>query len=289
MTKQRNILILVNPVSGIHDKASIVDEVISGLEDHINFDLRYTEYAEHATLLAKESVQDQLDAVVVIGGDGTINEVGKALVGSDTALAVIPCGSGNGFARHLKIPLDTAAAVKKINQFKRSKIDVGSANDAIFLSTLGVGFDAHVAHKFAEFGKRGFLSYMQVSTNEFVGYQCESYRIHLNDTTIEQEAFLVVVANASQYGNNAWIAPSASTRDGKLNIGILSKFPAAVVPDILIRLFNKKIEQSKFYERWQAESLEIEHHGIYHIDGEPMKAEGSIKIKVLPKSLRVIK
>lgn len=289
MSKQREVLILVNPVSGVHDKKAIVKEVVENLEDHINFDLRYTEYADHATILAKESVENKLDAVVVIGGDGTINEVGKALVGSKTALAVIPCGSGNGFARHLKIPLETKAATEKINRFKKSKIDVGSANDQIFLSTLGVGFDAHVAHKFADFGKRGFLSYMQVSTNEFVGYNSEKYKIKIDGKLIEKEAFLIVVANASQYGNNAWIAPSASTRDGKLNVGILSKFPAAYIPDILLKLFNKKIEQSKYYEKLVVEELELLYNGIYHIDGEPLETKDNLKIKVLNKALRVIR
>lgn len=289
MSKQREVLILVNPVSGVHDKKSIVKEVVENLEDHINFDLRYTEYADHATILAKESVDNKLDAVVVIGGDGTINEVGKALVGSKTALAVIPCGSGNGFARHLKIPLETKAATEKINRFKKSKIDVGSANDQIFLSTLGVGFDAHVAHKFADFGKRGFLSYMQVSTNEFVGYNSEKYKIKIDGKVIEKEAFLIVVANASQYGNNAWIAPSASTRDGKLNVGILSKFPAAYIPDILLKLFNKKIEHSKYYEKLVVEELELLYNGIYHIDGEPLETKDNLKIKVLNKALRVIR
>lgn len=289
MSKSRSILILVNPISGGNNKEEIVNAVTSGLESHISYEICYTEYAEHATVLAKESVEKGLDAVLVIGGDGTINEVGRALVGSKTALGVVPCGSGNGFARHLKIPLEVHAAIKKFNRFKRRKIDVGLANNQVFLTTLGVGFDAHVAHKFADFGKRGFLSYMQVSTNEFVNYNCETYRIKVNGIIVEKEAFLVVIANASQYGNNAWIAPSASTRDGKLNIGILSKFPATAVPDIILKLFNKKIEQSKHYEKLLANELEIEFKGKYHIDGEPMMSEGTIAIKVLKKSLRVIK
>ncbi len=288
MSKTREISILINPISGSGDKQVVIDAIKSNLRSHIKYDIQFTKHAGHATDLAKQAVEQKKNAVVVVGGDGSLNEVGQSLLNTKTALGILPSGSGNGLARHLKIPMDINKALQKINRFKRSKIDVGTVNDDVFLVTCGVGFDAHVAQKFSEFGKRGFMSYMQVSTNEFMNYQNNTYSITVDGKNYEKDAFLIVVANAGQYGNNAWIAPSASIKDGKLNIGILKKFPATVVPDILLRLFNKKIEQSKYYERLSGQELVIKSANQYHVDGEPKTCTEGLKIGILHKALRVI-
>ena len=288
MNKQLKVHFIVNPISGANQKLGIVEQIKQHISPKIDYQIAYTEAAGHATELTQKAIQQQADAVIAVGGDGSVNEVGKALINSNIALGIIPSGSGNGFARHLKIPMTIKASIDTINAFNIRQIDTASVNGRPFLATTGTGFDSHVAHKFADFGKRGFLSYMQISTNEFINYQPTDYQLIIDGQEINTKAFLVVIANAGQYGNNVWISPSASVSDGLLNIGILEKFPATVVPDIILRLFNKTIEKSKFYQTFQAQEVLIKQVENYHIDGEPIGKSGEMHIKINPSSLNVI-
>lgn len=288
MIKQLKVHFIVNPISGANQKLGIVEQIKQHISPKIDYQIAYTEAAGHATELTQKAIQQQADAVIAVGGDGSVNEVGKALINSNIALGIIPSGSGNGFARHLKIPMTIKASIDTINAFNIRQIDTASVNGRPFLATTGTGFDSHVAHKFADFGKRGFLSYMQISTNEFINYQPTDYQLIIDGQEINTKAFLVVIANAGQYGNNVWISPSASVSDGLLNIGILEKFPATVVPDIILRLFNKTIEKSKFYQTFQAQEVLIKQVENYHIDGEPIGKSGEMHIKINPSSLNVI-
>lgn len=288
MNKKRKVHFIVNPISGANQKSGIVEQIKQYISSEIDVKIAYTEAVGHATELTQQAIQQEADAVIAVGGDGSVNEVGKALINSPIALGIIPNGSGNGFARHLKIPMTVKASIEVINAYNIRKIDTATVNGKPFLATTGTGFDSHVAHKFADFGKRGFLSYMQISTNEFINYQPANYQLTIDGQEINTEAFLVVIANAGQYGNNVWISPSASVSDGLLNIGILEKFPATTVPDIIFRLFNKTIENSKFYQTFQAKEVLIKQVKNYHIDGEPIGQSGEMHIQINPSSLNVI-
>jgi YegS/Rv2252/BmrU family lipid kinase len=285
---KKKLLFIINPISGGNEKSGIENQIKQYISTDFNCIINYSNAAGHATQLAKEGIKDKVDAIVAVGGDGTVNEVGKALTNTNIALGIIPSGSGNGFARHLKIPMNIKAAIENLNQFDKKLIDTGSVNGKPFLATTGTGFDSHVAHKFATFGKRGFLSYMQVSTNEFLSYQPKKYQLLLDGNELNTDAFLIVAANSGQYGNNVWIAPSASVNDGLLNIGVLQKFPATALPDILLKLLNKTIEKSKFYTKYQAKDLTITGIDNYHLDGEPMEKDTNMNIKVVPNSLFVL-
>lgn len=285
---KHTIHFIVNPISGATQKMGVVDKIKQFVPSEIDFKIVYTEAAGHATELTQTAIKEGANVVVAVGGDGSVNEVGKALIGTDVALGIIPCGSGNGFARHLKIPMAIKGSIERICTFKTKKIDTATVNGEAFLATTGTGFDAHVAHKFADFGKRGFLSYMQVSTNEFINYQSKTYEVIVDGKSIKENAFLVVVANAGQYGNNVWIAPEASVTDGLLNIGILKKFPATVLPDIIFRLFNKTIDKSNCYIALTGKEVTIKTIENYHLDGEPMKGNDEMHIQVNPNSLSVI-
>lgn len=279
---------VINPKSGIKKKVSIVDLIKADLSADIKYDISFTERAEHATEIAKDAVKDHVDAVIAVGGDGSVNEVSRALIGTQVALGVIPSGSGNGFARHLKIPLQEKAAIQRLNLFNRQRIDTALINDIPFLVTAGVGFDAHVSDKFANFGKRGFLSYAQIATQEFINYKALNYELIIDGIPLETEAFLICFANAGQYGNNAWIAPSASLVDGKLNIGILKNFPGHLSPDIIYKLFNKQIEASSYYQLIHAKEIQLKGAKVFHLDGEPKECNGDLHIKIVPDSLSVI-
>jgi diacylglycerol kinase (ATP) len=164
--------------------------------------------------------------IAAVGGDGTVNEVGRALVHSEAVLAIIPVGSGNGLARHLGIPVGLKKGIKALNHAYPIVIDTGKINDKIFLGVAGIGFDAHIAHKFALFGKRGFFSYCQVASREFSLYAPQSYFITIDGKQITKKAFILTFANSSQYGNNFLIAPKARVSDGYLDLVIIDDIPS---------------------------------------------------------------
>ena len=284
------LLFIINPNSGVQSK----DKVIQLIEKHLdhskfNYQVIYTEHPKHAVTLSKDGVLNKLDAVIAVGGDGSVNEVGQALIHTNTALGILPFGSGNGLARSLKIPMDTVEAIKCINRFKRKRIDTATINGEPFLGTAGLGFDAHVGWKFSEFGQRGFFSYMKVTASEFYKFIPDRYTIEVDGKNIESHAFLVSFANSSQYGNNAWIAPSAEIDNGLISVCVLEQFPALMVPDMIFKLFSKQLEKSKYYKTYKGKEIKIKHHrDIAHIDGEPIKVKEDLVIKVLPSSLDVI-
>jgi|SRR5690554_1007502 len=279
---------IINPYSGIRSKLGFIDLIEKESRKDFIVKTTLTQRPEHATEIALEAVERGVNAVVVVGGDGSVNEVGKALIGTDVPMGVIPLGSGNGFARHMKIPLNEKAALQVINRFDVKSIDTATVNGEPFLATAGLGFDAHVGWRFANHSRRGFTSYIQVTTQSFFGYKPQTYQMVVDGEEIETTAFLINFTNAGQYGNNAWISPSANISDGMLNICILDKFPKQVAPDILFKLFNKRIESSKYYRFLMGKEIVVKNPKIYHIDGEPRTASEDLVIKVLPASLKVI-
>lgn len=258
------------------------------MDDHISYTVVETVRANHATELANQAIVDGYDAVIAVGGDGTVNEVGKALVNSRVALGVLPFGSGNGFARHRKIPIIIRDAIELINRFSTKTIDTATLNGEVFLTTAGLGFDAHVGWKFSESRSRGFLTYSQIAVNEFIGYKEEDYHLIIDGNELKTKAFVISIANGGQYGNNAWIAPDASMEDGKLNVCIIKPFPAHFTPDIVLKLFSKNLTASKYYQSIEAEKIQIIKAHKYHLDGEPRETNGDLVIQVVPKSLKVI-
>jgi len=286
--ESKKLLFIVNPVSGVKSKKTAIELLKSNLDDHISYTVVETVRANHASELANQAIVDGFDAVIAVGGDGTVNEVGKALVNSGVALGVLPFGSGNGFARHRKIPIIVKDAIKLINQFSTKTIDTATLNGEVFLTTAGIGFDAHVGWKFSESRSRGFLTYSQIAVNEFIGYKEEDYHLIIDGNELKTKAFVISIANGGQYGNNAWIAPDASMEDGKLNVCIIRPFPAHFTPDIVLKLFSKNLTASKYYQSIEAEKIQIIKAHKYHLDGEPRETNGDLVIQVVPKSLKVI-
>ena len=288
MTENKKVLFVVNPISGGKSKEAALELLNTALDGQITYTVVESERANHATELAKEAILNGYDAVIAVGGDGTVNEIGKALVNSTVALGVIPFGSGNGFARHRKIPIAIKDAIEVINRFSTKIVDTATLNGEVFLTTAGLGFDAHVGWKFSESRSRGFLTYSQIAINEFIGYKEEDYHLIIDGKELKTKAFVVSIANGGQYGNNAWIAPEASMEDGKLNVCIIKPFPAHVTPDIVLKLFSKKLTASKYYESFEAEKIQIIKAGKFHLDGEPRETDGDLVIQIVPKSLKVI-
>lgn len=220
---KKKIVFIMNPISGTASKASIPNLIDSILDkDRFEYEIRTTERAGHASEIAFEAKEAHVDIVVAVGGDGTVNEVARAIVHSDTALGILPCGSGNGLARHLMLPMNLKKSIEIINQCEIHDLDYGVINGYPFFCTCGMGFDAFVSMKFAESGKRGPISYAENILREGLKYQPETYTLEDETETKQYKAFLISCANASQYGNNAYIAPQASMSDGLMDVVIWS-------------------------------------------------------------------
>lgn len=287
----KQIVFIINPISGGKRKHSFPDNVLAHL-DLKKFEptFLFTERIGHARDLAKEAINSGIDVVVAVGGDGTINEVASVLVDTDKILGIIPYGSGNGLARTLGIPVNEKQAIKKINSMHVECIDSGVFNNQLFFGIAGVGFDAHVSACFANSRIRGLISYARIAISEFINYKTQHYKIYIDEKMLNREAFIISIANSSQYGNNAYIAPQASVKDGLLDVCIIKKFPWYYFPMIGFHLFNKTTHQSKYIEIIQGKNIQIhrEKAGVAHIDGEPQRVQADIQIGIKPLSLQVL-
>ena len=256
------------------------------------FDYRIaeTQHAGHATDLAREAVEEGVDLVVAVGGDGTVNEVGRSLINTKSALGILPCGSGNGLARHLNLPMNLKKCIDIINCYDVKALDYGIINDHPFFCTCGMGFDAFISMKFAEAGKRGPITYMQKVLEEGLSYEPETYVIEDEDGTHRYKAFLVSAANASQYGNNAYIAPQASMSDGLLDIIIMEPFDLIEAPQVAIELFNKTLDKNLKIKTFRAKHIHIRRkkEGVIHYDGDPITSDADVDISVVPKGINIV-
>jgi len=291
MTDKKRIVFVVNPISGTQGKKAILKWIDERLDRSIyDYSIVKTEYAGHASQIAAAAVQDKVDIVVAIGGDGTINEIARSLVHTETALGIIPCGSGNGLARHLRIPMEPKAAIDILNQDNRLCIDYGKINNIPFFCTCGVGFDAFVSLKFADSGKRGLLTYLENTLHESLTYQPETYEIENEEGTVRYKAWMIACGNASQYGNNAYIAPQASLTDGLMDVTIMEPFTVLDVPSLSFQLFNKTIDQNSRVKTMRAKKIKIHRQkdGVMHFDGDPLMAGKELEVEIIPSGLYVM-
>ena len=281
----------MNPISGTSDKKDIpylIEELLD--KEQFDYSILKTEYAGHAYEIAKESKEQGIDIVVAVGGDGTVNEVGRALVHSNTALGIIPTGSGNGLARHLLIPMKIKGAIQVLNDCEITDLDYGIINEHPFFCTCGVGFDAFISEKFAEAGKRGPITYLENILKEGLKYKPETYEIEAENGTIKKKAFLISCANASQYGNNAYIAPQASMSDGMIDVIIMEPFDALEASQISIEMFNKTLDKNNKIKTFRSKEIKIYRKapGVIHYDGDPIETGKEIVVTLKEKGIKIL-
>lgn len=287
----KKITFILNPISGTISKAGVPELIDNTIDKDIyDYQLVFTERAGHATEIAAAEVAKGTDIVVAVGGDGTVNEVGRALVHTNTALAILPCGSGNGLARHLMLPMNLKKSIETINKGVIHDLDYGVINDIPFFCTCGIGFDAFVSMKFAEAGKRGPITYVENVLREGLRYKPETYIITDETGTKTRKAFLISCANASQYGNNAYIAPHASMADGLLDIIIMEPFDMFDAPQISMDLFSKTIENNSKIKMLKSSRILVKRQkeGYIHYDGDPVMAGTEIEIHVEHKGIKMV-
>lgn len=291
MDEKKKISFIINPISGTQGKEQVLKWIDERLDkEKYAQEVVYTERAGHAVEIASQKAREGVHAVVAIGGDGTINEIARSLVHTQTALGIIPCGSGNGLARHLQIPMEPKKAIDIINEGLIDVIDYGKINEVPFFCTCGVGFDAFVSLKFSKAGRRGPLTYLEKTLLESLKYRSETYELEMDGSTLRYKAFLIACGNASQYGNNAYIAPQATLTDGLLDVTILEPFTVLDVPSLSFQLFNKTIDQNSRIKTFRCQTLRIHRSkpGVVHFDGDPMMMGNNIDVKIIQKGLQVI-
>lgn len=286
----KNIAFIVNPISGTKAKNRVA-KLIRELLDTRQFapTVVATEYAGHATQLAQHFAMEDYYAVVAVGGDGTVNEVASGLIGTNTALGIIPNGSGNGFARHLDISTRMNRAIEMLNSSEVINVDYGLVNDIPFFSTFGIGFDAVVAHDFAD-SSRGLKGYVQSIFKDLFQYKPETYHLEGEGIDLTTTAFLINFANAGQWGYDAYIAPKASVQDGWLDVAVVTEFPMTAAAGLALSLFTKDIDENLYMNTIRAKELTLTRTsaGAAHIDGTPTTMPDKLHIKIVEDGLKVL-
>lgn len=291
LSAKKNILFIINPISGI-GRQKRIERAIPGLLDHTIYthEIRYSKYVNHAAELAAEAVRDGFDIVVAVGGDGTLGEVASGILHTSTEMAVIPAGSGNGMARELGIPRSLRGAFECINKGVTQTIDTARLNGNTFISTAGSGFDAHVANRFSVGQKRGLLRYALIVAREFLGYPSRKYALQIDgQEKIERFAWDVVFCNSKQFGNGAIVSPDSDVQDGMLNVVVVKDFPKYITPFMVLRLFTRSLPGSPYVEVYNCRSVSVERekNNAIHLDGSPFKTESKLDVEIVPSSLKV--
>ncbi len=290
MSENRQIMLIINPISGTGNKRGLA-EYATILLSKIGYDTEvvFTTGRGDATRLAKEAISKNYYAVLAAGGDGTINETAAALCGSDVALGIIPAGSGNGLARHLNIPIDPIQSLDVIMENNVVDCDYCTVNDRPFFCTFGGGFDATVSEKFAKQNKRGKFMYVKSALSEFLNYAPQVYTISANGKTFTEKAFIVACCNASQYGNNAYIAPRASITDGLIDVTIVHSGTPLDTAMVGVDLFTGYLDRNTLIHTFRTPSVVIYRtsEGPAHLDGEPLIMPDTMSIKCHHKGLKV--
>ena len=284
----KRITFIVNPISGGKDKRNVLAAIGRYLDlSECSYEGLPTRAPGDGTVLARES---QSDIVVAVGGDGTVSEVARGLLGTDKVLGILPCGSGDGLALHLGISRNPARAVQTLNTGSVVRIDTAEMDGRPFFCTAGVGLDALVSLDFAQSGKRGLNTYITTAWEDWKHRQPDNYVIETDTDCWAGKALFVTVGNANQWGNEARIAPGASLRDGLLDVTVVQPFATHEIPDLAARLMTGKADTSRHVRSFRGTHVHIhrDHPGPAHYDGDPFEAGTDMDLCVRPATLQVI-
>ncbi len=281
-------MVIINPVSGTNNKSGIEGTIASKLGEKYSLDIRLTTARGDATKFSLDAVNNDYYGVIAVGGDGTVNETAKALKDTSVALGILPVGSGNGLARHLYIPMDVENALDVIIEDNIVNLDYGTVNDMPFFCTFGMGFDAAVSWKFSQQNRRGLMTYLKSTIEEYLHYKAEEYVIRANGNILTEKAFCVACCNASQYGNNAYIAPGADMTDGLIDVTIIHSGNMIDTALVGIDLMSGTIKNNLLIETFKTQQLTIERKskGPAHIDGEPLIMDNTLEVCCHHEGLR---
>ena len=282
-------LFLVNARSGPNRKRDMA-AVIRRSCDWDGFDIAHCERKEDLDWTVDIALKNGFEVLFAVGGDGTVHEVAKRLIDKPLALAIIPTGSGNGFARHIGFPLDPNKTIAGCRGARIESIDTVEVNGIPFIGTMGLGYDALIAERFASSRVRGFRSYLHIGTRAFFDYKAGDYEIVIDGKPFQRRAFVIAICNSSQYGNNATMAPRASVTDGLLDIVMIDDVSLLGAFALLPRLLNRTIDKSSKVTMVRGQHVDIRRAdaGPAHLDGEPVILPRELQVRIRPRSLNVL-
>ena len=288
---KKKILCIINPISGGHNKTAIIKAIPKLLNENIfDVSITLTKRIGHAAKIAQKAAETNTDIVVAVGGDGTINEIASQLVNTDTTLAIIPCGSGNGLARDLGISLHYRKAIRQINSLNTKKIDVGVCNNQYFFSLTGIGYDAKVAYDFNRGRKRKFLGYAWAILKDYFYAKDQYYEIELDDEKVTGNFFFIAIANCSQWGYGVKVAPGAQLDDGVFHVNLCKNPSLLHLTPFIIKMLSGKIYTSKYstFKTCKKIIFTSNRKFFYHLDGDAKGVSRKIEVEILDKALNVI-
>jgi YegS/Rv2252/BmrU family lipid kinase len=284
---------ILNPVAGVAAHRAL-EPVERGRPSWKDYAVYLTREPGHATELTQEAVTAGADLVLAVGGDGTVNEVARGLLGGHAALGIVPAGSGNGLARALRIPLRPARALDALEKGVRRRMDVGLLNGRPFVNVAGAGFDAAVAAAFHESGRRGgrrgLFGYLRLGLREIVSYRAPEVTIEVDGSRHQLTPFVLTFANGSQYGSGAVINPGTRLDDGQLEVVAFENVPLPTILAVGPRLFFGGLESTRPYRRFAVARATITAAGptAIHRDGDPDGAVSQIEIGLLTRALEIV-
>jgi YegS/Rv2252/BmrU family lipid kinase len=279
MSKQ-HLVFVINQKSGVDRRKSVQLAIDKKLDLNIfSYEIVFTEYPKHGTFIACEAAARNAFAVVAVGGDGSVNDITAGLWGTDTALAIVPKGSGNGMARTLGIPRDTEQAIDIINKGNLTKIDIGFANGVPFISNAGVAFDVLISHEFAKSSRRGFAAYSWLVAKHLWMYKENDWSIKIDGEEVKERAFIISIANGKQFGYNFQIAPEASWTDGLFDVIVIRKFPKMLGGQLVLKAMNGSITRSKYVQHYRGKEIIISHPSLsmMQLDGDARPCENTVR------------
>lgn len=285
------IAFIINPTAGVKDQNQVANKIESAFESSETEALIFNwQQISDLDWVIADVLNKNIDRVIAVGGDGTVNAIGSKLAGSDVSMGIIPTGSGNGLARHLNIPLNVKKAIDLSIKGNVKEIDVCQVNGRKFFCTAGTGFDALISAAFSEQKTRGRFTYAKLILQKSVSYRAKNYVIEIDDKKIEREAFIVTVANANQFGNDFKIAPKAVIDDGEFDVCILNTFNKFLLGDVSLKLLNGTITNNKNYESFRAKRVKLTmmEEDWLHLDGEPQLVNGTQDFSVAAEKINMI-
>jgi diacylglycerol kinase (ATP) len=288
---KKKIRFIINPRSGIHAGGELPHIIENTIDTNVfDFEIIHTQQAGHGEELSADAVHQNYFAVVAVGGDGSVHEIARATAGTKTLLGIIPKGSGNGFARHLHIPMNVTAAIGVINRSGFTTVDTLKVNGRVCVNIFGIGFDGHIANLFSKMPKRGYATYAKLVLSRFSAFKPVELQLTADGKRMSVKSFLLTFANGSQFGNNASIAPHADIKDGMVDVCSIQKFPFAAAPALIYLLMKKQLDRSRYYTMFRAKEIiiHLEHPLEAHLDGEPAVLDSDVRVEVIPNSLNVI-
>lgn len=286
----QKILFIINPIAGKKAGKNIHQDIIRYLEtDNFKPLFKYSEYSGHISEITEQGLNENYKAIIAVGGDGTINEIGRVLVHSNMPMGIIPIGSGNGLARHLKIPLSIKGAVELINKIQIRQMDAIRINDMYSFCVAGIGFDAEVSRMFQNMKARGLFSYIIACLRCFNQSKNQNFIVQTKEKEYQLNGFMMCFANASQFGNNVYIAPGADTSDGIIDLILLKKPSYLQIPLLAFKTLTGTVENHSLYSRIKGKAFEItQENDFAHLDGEPINLGTKFTVSIEEKVLRVI-